>query len=86
MNPDQTKRLGAGRFDGLEVKSHKYFKDVNWKKVFERKLKPPKPIINRFKGLWQVSGSEIFKETNVSSDTFIDNKVEGWSFINNIPE
>lgn len=38
--------LGSGPGDGLEVRSHPFFKNVNWKDVFERRLEPPiKPVL-----------------------------------------
>lgn len=38
--------LGSGPGDGLEVRSHPFFKNVNWKEVFERRLDPPiKPVL-----------------------------------------
>ena len=38
-NPN--KRLGGCGRDAEEIKEHPYFKDVDWNKVFEKKIKPP---------------------------------------------
>ena len=36
---DPKKRLGARGVE--EIKNHKFFKNINWKKVYSRDLKPP---------------------------------------------
>lgn len=46
MKRQVSQRLGSGPSDGLEVRSHPFFKNVNWKDVFERRLEPPiKPVL-----------------------------------------
>ncbi|XP_070492020.1 ribosomal protein S6 kinase beta-2 [Chironomus tepperi] len=46
MKRQVSQRLGSGAGDGLEVRSHPFFKNVNWKDVFERRLEPPiKPVL-----------------------------------------
>lgn len=48
MKRQVSQRLGSGPGDGLEVRSHPFFKNVNWKDVFERHLEPPiKPVLVR---------------------------------------
>lgn len=39
LERDPTKRLGAGGIE--EIKNHIFFKSVNWKRAYSRKLKPP---------------------------------------------
>ncbi|CAJ0942062.1 unnamed protein product, partial [Mesorhabditis belari] len=34
-------RLGAGPADAHEIKSHEFFKNINWESVFSRQLEPP---------------------------------------------
>jgi len=34
-------RLGSGADGGEKIKSHKFFKDINWQDVWDRKLEPP---------------------------------------------
>jgi len=41
-NPD--KRLGGCWRDAEDIKEHPYFKDVDWGKVYEKKIKPPNLI------------------------------------------
>jgi len=43
LNWDRARRLGAGRTDAEEIKSHSFFRNINWKDVYERKLVHPKP-------------------------------------------
>ncbi|XP_067948272.1 cAMP-dependent protein kinase catalytic subunit PRKX-like [Watersipora subatra] len=38
---DRTRRLGNMKNGSLDVKSHKWFKDIDWDDVLNRKLKPP---------------------------------------------
>lgn len=46
MKRQVSQRLGSGSGDGLEVRSHLFFKNVNWKDVFDRRLEPPiKPVL-----------------------------------------
>lgn len=35
------KRLGSGKTDAAEIKSHPFFKNVNWDAVLQKKIKPP---------------------------------------------
>jgi protein-serine/threonine kinase len=34
-------RLGFGRLDAEEIKSHEWFKGINWDDVKEKKIDPP---------------------------------------------
>jgi protein-serine/threonine kinase len=36
------KRLGAGVRDAEEIKEHPFFRGINWRDVYERKLRVPK--------------------------------------------
>lgn len=37
LERNPAKRLGGGKRDALEIKEHPYFKDVDWKKMYEKK-------------------------------------------------
>ena len=41
LEVDPTKRLGSGENGSEKVKSHPFFKDVDWDEAFQRKLTPP---------------------------------------------
>lgn len=45
LNRNPFKRLGSGKADADEIKRHPWFRGINWKGVYERKLNPPKPHI-----------------------------------------
>ena len=47
LNRNPAKRLGAGPRDSEDIKSHIFFKDVDWKMVIEKKLPVPKPRIRK---------------------------------------
>lgn len=49
LNKNPTKRLGAGKKDSEELKTHPFFSDVNWESVLERKQKMPKPVLRDIK-------------------------------------
>jgi serine/threonine protein kinase len=43
--PDQ--RLGSGPSDAQDVMGHKFFKDINWDKLYHKRVTPPfVPILN----------------------------------------
>lgn len=40
LQKDPTRRLGSGPRGGDEIKSHKWFRTINWKKLEARELHP----------------------------------------------
>jgi ribosomal protein S6 kinase beta len=56
MKRQVSQRLGSGPTDGVAIRAHPFFKNVNWEDVFARRLEPPiKPILVRgasFKYFW----------------------------------
>ena len=83
-NPN--KRLGGGGRDAAEIKEHPYFKDVDWKKVYEKKIKPPNFVNYMDKSIKYYNRPRLF-----ANDDFLDkteeqynqNILKGWSFVNN---
>lgn len=49
LNKNPSKRLGAGKKDAEELKSHAFFEGVNWSDVLERKQRMPKPVLREVK-------------------------------------
>jgi len=49
---DPTKWLGAGKTDAEEIKTHAWFKDINWEHVYQWKLVHPKPAKKEIKVTW----------------------------------
>lgn len=46
MKRQVSQRLGSGPSDGQAVRSHSFFKNVNWDDVLARRLDPPiKPVL-----------------------------------------
>jgi len=43
---DPRKRLGASQADAQEVKSHPYFKEVDWQAMLEKRV--PVPYVPKF--------------------------------------
>jgi len=43
LQRNPAKRLGSGKGDADEIKSHKFFNGVNWDEVLKKKLRPPIP-------------------------------------------
>ena len=41
LNLDPNKRLGSGENGFNNIKSHEYFKDINWDKYLKKEIKPP---------------------------------------------
>ncbi|EGG21580.1 putative protein serine/threonine kinase [Cavenderia fasciculata] len=47
LNRDPQKRLGSGESDVEEIKTHPFFRSVNWQKVLNKEVDPPfKPHLN----------------------------------------
>lgn len=49
LNKNPAKRLGAGKGDAEELKSHPFFSGVNWNDVLERKQVMAKPVVREVK-------------------------------------
>jgi len=41
LERDESKRLGSSDKDYLEIKEHEFFKDIDWDKLYQRKITPP---------------------------------------------
>lgn len=47
LERNPTKRLGSGPTDANEIRSHTFFREINWKDLREKKLTPPfKPTVS----------------------------------------
>lgn len=47
LQKDPSKRLGSGPTGSDEVRNHKWFKSINWKKLEEREIQPNfRPTVN----------------------------------------
>ena len=81
-NPN--KRLGGMGRDASEIKEHPYFKDVDWKKIYEKKIKAPNFVNYMDKTIKYYHRPRLFANDdllNKTEDKPIPNMLEGWSFI-----
>ena len=62
LNRNPLKRLGAGPRDSEDIKSHIFFKDVDWKMVIERRLPVPKSKIRKIEPNPQISMQSFLLE------------------------
>ena len=76
MGRDPTRRLGAGKRDGDEIKVHPFFSDVNWEALMNKEITPPpiKPIRRIPK---VVTVEKMFGKLEVE----LAPNVDGWSFL-----
>ena len=82
-NPE--KRLGGCGRDAAEIKEHPYFKDVDWKKVYEKKIKPPNFLDYEKRTIKYYNKPKLFANEdllNRTDDKNMGNILKGWSFIN----
>lgn len=77
LNRNPHKRLGASTLGAEDIKTHAFFKEIDWNEALERKLSPPKPTIMPIV-ITDISQS-IFEDSEGHDD---DHKVPGWSFAN----
>ena len=82
-NPE--KRLGGCGRDAAEIKEHPYFKDVDWKKVYDKKIKPPNFLDYARKTIRFYNKPKLFANEdllNRTDEKNMNNILKGWSFIN----
>ena len=82
-NPN--KRLGGCGRDAEEIKEHPYFKDVDWKKVYEKKIKVPNFVNYMKKTIKYYNKPKLFANDdfiNRTEDQNMPDLLKGWSFIN----
>ena len=81
LQRDPKKRLGGGIRDSEEIKEHKFFEDVDWQKIYEKKIEPPKALkINN--NMYIFNKPKHFADENNLEEIFGDNSLKGWTFIN----
>jgi serine/threonine protein kinase len=86
LEKNPNKRLGGGPKDAQEIKQHPYFKDVDWDKVYNKKLKPPIFMNYMNKMVHLFHRPRLFANDdllNNNSDKSNSNILKNWSFINN---
>ena len=85
LERNPSKRLGGGGRDAQEIKEHPYFKDVDWKKIYEKKIKPPTFVNYMDKAIKKYPKPKLFANDdllNRTDDILAKNMLPGWSFVN----
>ena len=87
MDRDPCSRLGACSRDAEAIKEHPFFNGLDWTKVLNKEYPVPKPEMRKLDSKIDLTKS-IFIDLkhnkegiNVSKESFMENKVSGWSFI-----
>ncbi len=77
LNRDPKQRLGAGPGDAEEIKTHPFFKSIDWETAMARKLKPPKP---RLRPIAETAGLsfDMFRDSDQSED---ESRLNRWTFV-----
>jgi tRNA A-37 threonylcarbamoyl transferase component Bud32 len=76
LQRNPTKRLGSGKGDSEEIKSHPFFQGINWKDVENRKLKPP--LVEPKVKLSAKIPLNVFDAAVNQNDK---DRISGWSFV-----
>lgn len=72
LHPTPSKRLGAGTSDADEIKSHPFFSEIDWDKLYNKQIEPPfRPYITSKQDLSNIDKmftNEVVKDTPVESN------------------
>ena len=85
LERNPTKRLGGSGRDAEEIKEHPYFKDVDWKKVYEKKIKVPNFVNYMKKTIKFYNKPKLFANDDIinrTADPNMPDLLKGWSFVN----
>ena len=86
LQKDPWKRLGGSLKDAEEIKQHRYFKDINWDDVYNKRIRPPpvnvftRNIMHVYQRPRLFANDNYISQSEYQSDP---NMLPGWSFINN---
>ena len=82
LQRDPKKRLGGGNRDAEEIKEHIFFKDIDWKKIYNKKIKPPPAIKLVNNSMIVFDKPKYFADENNLGEFYGENSLKGWTFIN----
>ena len=68
LEVDESKRLGSGKTGIKDVKSHPYFKSVNWSKLAQKHVVPPYIPTNTYISHYETQNHAGFNEMIMSID------------------
>ncbi|PPD91708.1 hypothetical protein GOBAR_DD11356 [Gossypium barbadense] len=85
LQKDASKRLGSGQGGSEEIKRHKWFKSINWKKLEARQIRPSflpevagNQCIANFEECWT---NMPVHDSPVASPTFGENPFKGFTYV-----
>ncbi|KAA3453517.1 serine/threonine-protein kinase AtPK2/AtPK19-like isoform X2 [Gossypium australe] len=85
LQKEASKRLGCGREGSEEIKCHKWFKAINWKKLEAREVRPSflpdvagNHCVANFEECWT---SMPVIDSPVASPTFGENPFKGFTYV-----
>ncbi|XVF81920.1 hypothetical protein PTKIN_Ptkin16aG0001300 [Pterospermum kingtungense] len=85
LQKDASKRLGSGQGGSGEIKRHKWFKSINWKKLEAREIKPSflpevagNHCVANFEECWT---NMPVLDSPVASPTFGENPFKGFTYV-----
>ncbi|TYJ31420.1 hypothetical protein E1A91_A06G196800v1 [Gossypium mustelinum] len=85
LQKDASKRLGSGQGGSEEIKRHKWFKSINWKKLEARQIRPSflpevagSQCIANFEECWT---NMPVHDSPVASPTFGENPFKGFTYV-----
>ncbi|TYG66035.1 hypothetical protein ES288_D06G235400v1 [Gossypium darwinii] len=85
LQKDASKRLGSGQGGSEEIKQHKWFKSINWKKLEARQIRPSflpevagNQCIANFEECWT---NMPVHDSPVASPTFRENPFKGFTYV-----
>ncbi|OMO89961.1 hypothetical protein COLO4_19480 [Corchorus olitorius] len=85
LQKDASKRLGSGQGGSEEIKRHKWFKTVNWKKLEAREIRPsflPEVSGNQCVANFEECWTKMpLHDSPVASPTFGENPFKGYSYV-----
>lgn len=85
LQKEASKRLGSGQGGSQEIKSHKWFKMINWKKLEARETRPSflpevagKHCVANFEECWT---NMPLLDSPVASPKFNENPFKGFTYV-----
>ena len=78
LEKDPAKRLGAGPTGAAEIKSHKFFENIDWPRIYSREQSPGPVSPQKIRPGIILSPEEVFGILNPPEE---NEPLKGWSFI-----
>jgi hypothetical protein len=88
LEKDQSKRLGAGELDFVELRDHIFFAEINWLDLVEKRIPVPwTPELESTKDLKHIDPEFTREQVPGSLGTSLigqrDNAFKGFTYVNN---